>query len=155
MKKILSAFSTVVAVIFISSCSGPKKTVEKPAAVKQEVKATAPAAEKTVPPAEPVKSADELQAPGVQRTANFTGEQFIQNLGNRLNNRLALNESQRATIKNNLTSAFLSLGNDLGKTYTRDEAKVLTGSVLQSASPKILEVLDAGQKERFQTFLQH
>ncbi len=150
MKIILSSILSLLLVINLASCSGPKKAAEPQVA-------TAPVESKVVE--QPVKEDGSQANMGLtqgkaQHNESITGKELIAGYTARLVKKLELTGDQSTTVENVMTKTFIDSGEKLENVYDLAQAKIIGKNSVVKSSDAIMAILNENQKAMFTKFLQ-
>ncbi|HNS13107.1 MAG TPA: hypothetical protein PKM97_10890 [Bacteroidia bacterium] len=158
MKKLFVCICSLLLVLVLPGCDGPKKSntqsnpAKEEAAAESPVEAATPNAESEVPNDEGMAENQNLEREK-KMSEVFTGAGIIESLMGNLTEKLALSGTQTSDIKNVISGTFTSLGYSSDKEYSFELAKSMKQDILKNSSNQILAVLDANQKEKFGKFM--
>ncbi len=155
MEKLLKVISAFMIIIFVTSCDSPSKQIDSQPVSDNttQVADSSAVVESQTAEAGTVHNGDRGPRSGQRITGELTGQQIVENVSNKLNDKLNLTEEQHKNITEILSKNLTATGGSLEGKYPVETAKNMARDLRKTSATSISGVLTPEQSERFNKFM--
>jgi len=149
MKKLIIGLSFCMIAFILSSCGNQNKSSENQSNNEATVQSSDTASTQTV---QADQNQNSPQKP-TSRSAEINGQQIVDNIAAKLNDKLNLSEEQFKNLTGVLSKKYSETYGDLNAKYDIETGKKIGRDLRLKSSAEISSILNPEQKEHFEKFM--